>query len=153
MGYTHYWDRDPQKEAPDSFGRFALDAQKIVKAAQLKGIGIADGFGEGEPTFEEGVISFNGVGPLSHETFTWSAIPKNPEWRSEELTVFDFCKTSMKPYDAVVTACLIRAKVVYGDALTVSSDGGWDPEPEGWGDWQEGRNLYEEVFGVEAVKP
>jgi hypothetical protein len=153
MGYTHYWERDPQKESPDAFGRFALDVQQLVLLAQSKGVALGDGFGENEPVFTEGYFAFNGAGELSHETFHWGAIPENPEWRAEEPMTFDFCKTNMKPYDAVVTAALIRAKVIYGDAITVSSDGEWDADPEAWGTWQEGRDLYEEVFGVAAVKP
>jgi hypothetical protein len=59
---------------------------------------------------------------------------------------FDFCKTARKPYDAVVTACLILLKQTYGDAVEVSSDGSWS-------EWQDGRDLYAKVFGVEARAP
>ena len=146
MGYTHYWERNPEAEASDAYGRLALDIQKIVKAAEAAGIALGDGFGENQPVFNEGHISFNGYGNESHETFFWPAVAENPEWRAEEPLVFNFCKTAMKPYDAVVTASLIRAKDVYGDSILVHSDGDWD-------DWQEGRRLYEAVFGAEAVKP
>ena len=146
MGYTHYWERNPEAEASDAYGRLALDIQKIVKAAQAAGIALGDGFGENEPIFNEGHISFNGYGEESYETFFWPAIPEIQDWRAEGALIFNFCKTAMKPYDAVVTASLIRAKDIYGDAILVHSDGDWD-------DWQEGRRLYEAVFGAEAVKP
>jgi hypothetical protein len=52
----------------------------------------------------------------------------------------------MKPYDAVVTAILIRAKTIYGSCAEISSDGGWS-------DWKKGRDLYETVFGEVAECP
>ncbi len=146
MGYTHYWERDPNAEASDAYGRLALDIQKIVQAAQAAGIALGDGFGENEPIFNEGHISFNGYGKESYETFFWPAVPEIQDWRAEGSLIFNFCKTAMKPYDAVVTASLIRAKDIYGDAILVHSDGDWD-------DWQEGRQLYKAVFGAEPVKP
>jgi hypothetical protein len=90
---------------------------------------------------------------LSHETFRWEANPVQPEWRKDEILYFDFCKTNQKPYDAVVTAILIRAKVIYGKLLQVGSDGEWTGDPLSWGTWASGRALYEEVFNIEAPCP
>jgi hypothetical protein len=83
---------------------------------------------------------------MSHETFTWKALPTQVEWRKDEPEIFDFCKTAQKPYDAVVTAILIRAKEIYGSCVSISSDGDWS-------EWQDGRNLYEAVFGEVAQCP
>ena len=52
----------------------------------------------------------------------------------------------MKPYDAVVTAILIRAKSIYGSCVEISSDGDWS-------EWQAGREMYETVFGEVAECP
>jgi hypothetical protein len=41
-------------------------------------------------------------------------------WPSE--SVFDFCKTGLLPYDAVVVACLAVAEEVLGESMTVEAD-------------------------------
>ena len=55
------------------------------------------------------------------------------------LEKFRFCKTMHLSYDTVVTASLIRAKVLAGDGITISSDGDWT-------EWKGGRDLVEQVF-------
>jgi len=119
MGYTHYV-RRPVKNAGSAYfyGKLALDAKAIVDYANANGIRIRDAFGEGEASFGE-----------------------------FESHYFSFCKTAMRPYDAVVTAILIRAKTIYGSCAIISSDGDWET------DWQEGRRLYEAVFGEVAPCP
>lgn len=161
MGYTHYFERDnDEKGSAEIFGRLALDAKKIIEEAQAQGIVIRGGDGTGEPVFTEGYFSFNGDADNGndHETFHWSASPEQPDWQADFFAqtdraniVFDFCKTARKPYDAVVCAVLIRAKVLYGDLLEVRSDGEWDGG--GWGEWQEGRELYKTVFGETPRSP
>jgi len=136
------------------FGQLALDAKKIIRQAELDGIRIRDGYGEGEPNFTEAFFSINGDASafskdgrdLAHETFLWEGIPTVDEWRKDEPNTFDFCKTAYKPYDAVVTAILIRASKIYGSCVKISSDGDWH-------EWQAGRDLYEKVFGEEAESP
>lgn len=155
MGYTHYVTR-PRKNSGSAYmyGKLALDAKKLCDYANANGIRIRNGNGEGEPEFTEGHFAINGDGEpsthggqdLTHETLYWAGIPEAPEWRKDASEYFDFCKTAMKPYDAVVTAILIRAKTIYGSCVSISSDGGWS-------DWNEGRNLYEAVFGEAAECP
>jgi len=155
MGYTHYWDR-PKKNSGSAymFGQLALDAKKVIAQAEKEGIRIRDGQGEGEPNFNEGFFAINGDAnahtpdgrDLAHETFYWEGIPTIQEWRKDEPTYFDFCKTARKPYDAVITAILIRAKKIYGECVKVSSDGDWS-------EWQTGRDLYERVFNEVAECP
>lgn len=155
MGYTHYFIR-PRKNAGSAFmfGKLALDAKKLCEYANANGIRIRNGHGENEPEFTEYYFSINGDGEafsadgrdLAHETFYWSGIPEIQEWRKDEPDHFSFCKTAYKPYDAVVTAILIRAKVIYGSCLDVRSDGSWS-------EWQAGREMYETVFGENAPCP
>lgn len=164
MGYTHYIDRPIDNAGtPEQFGRLALDAKRIIEQAQADGIRVRGGDGFGEPEFNEAFFSINGDGSafidgrdLAHETFYWAGQPEHKEWRVGEPTYFNFCKTNHKPYDAVVTAILIRAKVIYGDSVQIGSDGDWESNPnfsDGYGSWENGRELYERVFGEVAECP
>jgi hypothetical protein len=149
MGYTHYFIR-PRKNAGSAFmfGKLALDAKKIIEQATAQGIAVSGPLGHGTPEFTESHFSLNGLEMLGqdHETFYWSGIPEIQEWRKDEPDHFSFCKTAYKPYDAVVTAILIRAKVIYGSCVSISSDGDWH-------EWQAGRDMYETVFGENAPCP
>jgi hypothetical protein len=150
MGYTHYFERKIDgSNDPQAYALFREGAEKLILEAQATGITIADGFGDKAGYWEntENRVAFNGLGEDSHETFGWDAIcPINPIHRAGKPFYFDFCKTARKPYDAVVTACLILLKQTYGEAVQVSSDGSWS-------EWQAGRDLYTTVFGVEAPAP
>jgi hypothetical protein len=136
------------------FGKLALDAKTICDYANANGIRIRNGNGEGEPEFTEFYFSINGDAEaftsegrdLAHETFYWAGIPTQSEWRKDEPDFFEFCKTAYKPYDAVVTAILIRAKSIYGSCVRISSDGEWH-------EWQAGRDMYEAIFGEVAECP
>lgn len=153
MGYTHYYTR-PTRNAGSAFmyNKLALDAKMICDYAQANGIPLANGNAEAgtQPEFTEGYFSLNGVsdenGDNGHETLYWAGIPTQPEYRKDRPEYFEFCKTAHKPYDAVVTAILIRAKTIYGSCVSVSSDGDWT-------EWQAGRDLYEKIFGEIAVNP
>lgn len=148
MGYTHYWERDVSKSNAEQYGKLALDAKKIVEYAISKDIAIADWGGEvlNGDEWNEGRFAFNGYRAESHESFIWQAQVAEPSYMTNEGYSFDFCKTAYKPYDCVVTAILCRAKYHYGDSVKISSDGNW-------ADWQSGRDLYEEVFGVAPTNP
>ncbi len=129
MGYTHYWEFDGDGE---TFARTALDAQTIVKHAADLGISICGPFGTGEPEFTEGHFSLNGDESMGedYETFAIGATG----------TDFSFCKTrGDKPYDAVVTAILIRLAMHGGSHVKVRSDGDWD-------DWDAGRKIVNHLF-------
>ena len=149
MGYTHYTYR-PVKNAGSAYfyGKLALDAKKLCDYANANGIRIRNGEGLGEPEFTEFNFSINGDDgrDLAHETFYWAGIPERSEWRKGESDYFSFCKTAYKPYDAVITAILIRAKTIYGNCVRISSDGDWQ-------DWQAGREMYQTVFGEVAECP
>ncbi len=157
MGYTHYHSRNTKNLGSAYFyGKLALDAKAIIAEAERRGVTIRGYDGEGSPEFTEAFFRFNGNAETGedYETFAWEALPEQPEWQREHFSgrgknpneIFDFCKTAHKPYDAVVTAVLIRAKVIYGKCVEIRSDGDWS-------DWQAGRDIYEAVFGEVAPCP
>jgi len=131
MGYTHYW-TVKEELTREKFITWAEGVQVIVETAVEAGIPLGNGLGEDAPEISDLVIAFNGVGNEGHETF---GITIDDEG-------FDFCKTAAKPYDAVVTASLIHAKRIFGDAIEIKSDGNWD-------DWDSGKILYETVFDIQ----
>lgn len=139
MGYTHYVERPVTNSGtPEMFGRLALDAKTICGQS---GVPLAGWDGTGEPEFTESYFRFNGKGDTdSYETFSWQAVPEQKEHRRGQPMTSDFCKTEHKPYDAVICAILIRAKMIYGDLVDIYSDGDW-----GSGDWQNGIALYSRV--------
>ena len=53
---------------------------------------------------------------------------------------FNFCKTARKSYDKYVVACLILAKLCFGNDVKISSDGDLE-------DWEEGKELIENELG------
>jgi NOL1/NOP2/fmu family ribosome biogenesis protein len=131
MGYTHYW-TIKEELTPAQFKEWTEGVKVIVETAIEAGIQLGNGLGFDAPNIEETLVAFNGVGEGGHETF---GIRLGDEG-------FDFCKTAEKSYDAVVTASLIHAKKIFGDAIEIKSDGDWD-------DWATGKVLYETVFDIQ----
>jgi hypothetical protein len=141
MGYTHYFSKvATSRDDALRFEMFSIGVARIIKyAAEFDGIEIADGLGEelGKWEADTEIVRFNGFGEDSHETFLFSI---------DGADSFNFCKTARKPYDAVVTACLIHMKDTYGDLVRISSDGDWS-------EWQDGARLYNNVTGLTAENP
>jgi hypothetical protein len=125
MGYTHYW-KFNQKPSAEKFSEFIEGVKQITATADEAGIAI------GEEVYEAGYFSFNGVGNGAYETF---AI----DLENEED---DFCKTGQRPYDTAVTASLILAKKIFGEDISIRSDGNWT-------DWEDGQLLYESVYNIQ----
>ena len=129
MGYTHYFTRQrPDREDSRRFEMFARGARTIIDYATTY-----DNIKIGDLEISDEIVTFNGVGADSHETFYWAL----------DASGFNFCKTARKPYDAVVTACLIHLKDVYGDLVDIGSDGSWS-------EWQDGARLYRNATGLTA---
>ena len=59
---------------------------------------------------------------LSHETFVITRVSTPNTYSKEEQSSFNFCKTAGKPYDLMVTACLLLYKF-YFPKVELSSDG------------------------------
>jgi hypothetical protein len=137
MGYTHYFTKvAADREDSRRFEMFARGARTIIEyATTYDNIQIANAMGDnlGKWEITDEVVAFNGYGADSHESFYWSINSDG----------FDFCKTAAKPYDAVVTACLIHLKDVYGDLVNIGSDGSW-------ADWTLGARLYRNATGLTA---
>jgi hypothetical protein len=131
MGYTHYW-TIKEELTPAQFKEWTEGIKAIVETATEAGIPLGNGLGFDAPNIDETLVAFNGVGEGGHETFGIRLEDKG----------FDFCKTAQKPYDSVVTASLIHAKKIFGDAIEISSDGNWD-------EWDSGKVLYETVFDIQ----
>jgi NOL1/NOP2/fmu family ribosome biogenesis protein len=131
MGYTHYW-TIKEELTPAQFKEWTEGVKVIVETATEAGIALGNGLGFDAPNNDETLVAFNGVVEGGHETFSIRIGDEG----------FDFCKTAQKPYDAVVTASLIHAKKIFGDAIEISSDGSWL-------DWQSGQVLYETVFDIQ----
>lgn len=129
MGYTHYWKFNEEPSA-EKFVEFVEGVKQITATADEAGIPI------GEEKYESNYVSFNGVGLGAHETF-YIELPLG-----DERYDYGFCKTAEKPYDTAVTASLILAKKIFGEAISIRSDGNWS-------DWEGGQLLYESVFNVQ----
>jgi hypothetical protein len=135
------------------------DARQIIEAS---GVPITGWNRDGSSPIEynpEGRLALNGVDDDGCETFVIDfQAPQDPgpdgdEFERDEFGYFlasnrrgsYFCKTRGRPYDAVVTAILLRAMDILPD-MSVASDGDW-------ADWAAGRALYFTVFGGEATCP
>jgi hypothetical protein len=140
MGYTHYFTKvAADREDSRRFEMFARGARTIIEyATTYDNIQIANAMGDklGGWEITDEVVAFNGYGSDSHESFYWSINSDG----------FDFCKTAYKPYDSVVTACLIHLKDVYGDLVSIGSDGSWS-------EWRDGARLYRNATGLTAENP
>lgn len=101
MGYTNYWNLKTNIKKFDS--KFLEDAKKIIDDCGVE-LANYNGTAGTSPTINETLISFNGVGDDSHETFYINL--KEPE-------DFSFCKTARKPYDVVVK-CFLMLLQKYG---------------------------------------
>jgi hypothetical protein len=148
MGYTHYWRR--KVDLSLGWSSFLKDVIKVYKNLPLhtdsaggyykdSPLKIGNWDGKGKPAFNSKEIRFNGAGKdLDHETFSFPRIRKKEKFDSkpENGMFFDFCKTAEKPYDLLVTACLLLAQKHFGNKIIVSSDGDMNGQ-----EWQPARDL------------
>ena len=107
MGLTHYWRR--HQAFPHS--NFQHAVKDIRLACQLTHIPLAGLDGSGSPHFSTQLVSFNGQGNLSCESFHFPRTTLNPTPRPTNpetpTHIFEFCKTNGHPYDFCVQLCLI----------------------------------------------
>lgn len=111
--------------------RLVIEARKKMLAGPQSPFPIP-----GQPEIGVTNVDFNGIGDDGHEPFVFPGEPG-----------FNFCKTAYKPYDEVVTACLLVARDHFPPkVLAISSDGEW-------ADWGKGEKLYRSVFGRSPKYP
>jgi hypothetical protein len=93
-----------------------------------------------KPVINVDEVRFNGIGDDGHETFYISRVDTPRAWSEDKSTVFGFCKTARKQYDALVTASLLLAHKYLDGEIEISSDGSV-------GEWQDGVKLVNEKVG------
>jgi hypothetical protein len=129
MGYTHYFNFvdnfEPSKkqvaEAVTLVNALLSNLPQYSNSAggHFTGELLIVQLGEDDispPIVDKNVIIFNGVGELAHENFCLE-LSKRPDHGIE------FCKTARKPYDLAVISTLTILKYVFGDGLSIHSDG------------------------------
>ena len=121
VSFTRYWTvaRDVDPETVLEAGR------KMGDVVRLSGVSLAGPDGTGEPMIDAntGEVAFNGVEGADYETFRWPPdLVAGQASPGDQNSVFDFCKTGLLPYDAVVAACLEAAQEVLGESMTVDAD-------------------------------
>ncbi|MET8149119.1 hypothetical protein ACIBSW_39695 [Actinoplanes sp. NPDC049668] len=136
MAYTHYWSvpiTHPDYRA--AWPRLVGDTARIIDAVRRHGIVIAGPHGFGRPILNPACdIAFNGdaTSDLDGDTFV---LPAPPPAAEPTPWLANFCKTSRKPYDAAVTAVLLRARLLLPEVFILSSDGTWNRQ------WRLGARL------------
>jgi len=133
-GYTHYytWHETPDPAALKSCIR---EMRQIIDARTNI---LAGPDGTGAVVISDANLVLNGIGDDAHEPFVFP-----------NKLGFNFCKTAVKPYDEVVTACLLVARDHFpSSVLSIDSDGSWSE-----GDWRAGAELYASVLGRHPRNP
>jgi hypothetical protein len=135
-GYTHYftWQQAPGE---DALKQCVAEMSLVIEAHKSILVGPDEpGATPGSPKLEATRVDINGIGDDAHEPFVFPG-----------GTGFNFCKTEWKPYDEVVTACLIVARDHFPPSvLAIGSDGSW-------ADWAAGARLYSSVLHRGAKNP
>jgi len=129
MGYTHYFGilKSP---TPEQWEPIRKAVRKIFDNKALGSLIRFESNSTEPPLADEDVIRFNGIEDEGHETFY---LPREDEG-------FQFCKTARKPYDDIVTACLIIVNHFAPSCYDIGSDG--DPE-----NWEVGQQIAEAAVG------
>ena len=131
MGYSHYFNN--MELSRREFLHFSDQCSRIINVAKEQGIPVKyDSYDDAEPLLRNDEVMFNGIEKEGHETFILKADPNS-----------DFCKTLEKPYDDVVTACLLAWKVMFRTKVEVRTDGTKD-------NWTAGFDLFEKAIGMKA---
>ena len=129
MGYTHYWELNPNGKKKDLSGCLGKIKEVILQHADI--IQYEEDKAK-LPLVSNKLIRFNGIGNDGHETFYFEYPPKKKVSYSvdDDGFIFAFCKTARKPYDIVVCKCLLILKEYLKEDMKLSSDGDWNCEDE-----------------------
>lgn len=168
MGYTHTVYRNNEKDHEkdhdqETWNKFVADCKLLYKNMP-EFSSSAGGFYKDSPlllngcfkyknaTFNKNEVCFNGSGTTKREKSGkhWVDVlcdtPEHNDLGHETFSIYrkckgddGFCKTARKPYDLMVTACLLLYKY-YFPTVTISTDGTED-------DWSEAYKFIATIFG------
>lgn len=145
MGYTHYFNQARAYTA-EEWSHLSEAAQKIFKMCAKCTVPLRFESDSERPPLADGeCIRFNGMLGNGHETFLLTPSPTNPVTGG-----FRFCKTARKSYDIAVCLVLLASHHFAPGVLEISSDGA---DEDGWGDWEDARVEFKNVFDVDAECP
>jgi hypothetical protein len=141
MGYTHYWETNPDivSDVEKVRRRFRSASSMIKKFAKFVEVQnlfeIHGGFGQGKPIINESEVWLNGDSKegLDHESF-------GIQWTDFLEKKSDFCKTARKPYDLIVCFSLLAFKEAFRKEFSFFSDGTRE-------DWEEAFRIYHSFTG------
>ena len=142
MGYTHYWTfkKAPKGKVSQSeaaYQKAIADCHRIILGYSMNNGGLS-GYSAHTKLGQYGGINVNGSKEDGHETFVLRE-------RLSQNEACNFCKTARKPYDKVVTACLIVLSYRLGGLIDVSSVGDA-------ADWQDGLKLAQKVLKLKRLE-
>ncbi|KAJ7581866.1 hypothetical protein C8J56DRAFT_1029317 [Mycena floridula] len=133
MGYTHYWRLGDATRWAEAWPQVVEDAKLIIANADFKAYGYEEE--REDPIVILEMISFNGYDKDGHDEFTLLPV----------LRPFQCCKTARKAYDEVVTAVLLRASMIAGNAIRIISDGEWE-------EWEGAQDLCKKIWPNETIE-
>lgn len=123
MGYTHYWRKTPTLPR-SKWGNFENDVTELLYDAPSI---VCEEYDNPNSlaVVNDDVVKFNGRDKDGHETFYFEReqVLRERDRADEHGRYFNFCKTAQKHYDIYVVAVLELAKLHFGEAIEVSSDG------------------------------
>ena len=137
MGYTHHF---PHKKVSDDVWNKIVTACRKLKDNSPVAINGCRRFEDDKDPgarMTDEFIWFNGVGADGHETFVLE---------KKGSGGFSFCKTAHKPYDLMVTACLLVYNHYSPDTIELSSDGNN-------ADWEDGVAFVNEILDLGVKAP
>lgn len=150
MGYTHYWYRRQTVNAMAKYealcnkalilGQLAKDKKDIEQVINRRRSNTIP------TTFTNGLLISQDYIEIrgDYENLLWGINhDAHTHLTSKDKAIsFTFCKTNWGKDDTLVCAFLIYAKQIYGDDVSISSDGTWH-------DWSPAQRLIQEAFGTE----
>ena len=139
MGYTHtyrIYHLDLDLRVPE----VSSDIRRLIKHSNVP-IGDYEGKPGSRPKLGHSLVSFNGIGEDSAETFAFPPSKDHPHLEHDPGR--SFCKTYRKPYDIIVAAALIAIKHHLSDNVVITSDGNFSAESE----WLDAYSLYTNTTG------
>ncbi len=145
IGYTHHWHRETELNKA-KFSKASKDCKKICKSLSKNGLSLVfEDDSPKEPIFTDSLVRFNGVEDEGCETFYIQRefTSQNPQF-DRKGRAYAYCKTSEKPYDIAVCACLIIFRHWFPD-MKVSSEGNIS-------DWEPAIKAVRSVFGKDYVQ-